>query len=86
MAITELRREIDEIYDEMLALFIRQAELTAEIGRVKATEGKTITDRKREEEILEKAAANSPQIMQNYSIEFFREVMKLAKQYYEDVK
>ncbi|MBQ6895785.1 MAG: chorismate mutase [Oscillospiraceae bacterium] len=86
MAITELRKEIDEIYDEMLALFIRQAELTAEIGRVKANEGKTITDRKREEEILEKAAANSPQIMQNYSIEFFREVMKLAKQYYEDVK
>ena len=86
MAIQELRNQIDTIYDEMLSLFIRQAELTCEIGREKAKDGKTISDRKREEEILEKIAANSPMDMQNYSIELFREIIRLSKQYYEDVK
>ena len=86
MAIQELRNQIDTIYDEMLSLFIRQAELTCEIGIEKAKDGKTISDRKREEEILEKIAANSPMDMQNYSIELFREVIRLSKQYYEDMK
>ncbi len=86
MAIDNLRNEIDAVYSEMLSLFVKSMELSCELGREKAKEGKTLADRKREEEILEKAVANSPQNMQNYSIELFREIIKLSKQYYEDVK
>ena len=86
MAIQELRNEVDKVYDEMLALFIRQMELRCEIGREKSKEGKPLADRKREEEILERVVANSPQDMQNYSIELFRTILNLSKQYFDDIK
>ncbi|MBE6878340.1 MAG: hypothetical protein E7488_04140 [Ruminococcaceae bacterium] len=86
MATDNLRNEIDAVYSEILSLFVKSMELSCELGREKAKDGKTLADRKREEEILEKAAENSPQNMQNYSIELFREIIKLSKQYYEDVK
>ena len=86
MTIQDLKKEVTEINDEMLRLFIRHLEIVKEIGEVKKAEGKTIYDRKAEEEILEKAAANSPQDMQNYSIEFFRSMINLGKEYFKDVK
>lgn len=86
MAIENLRNEIDTVYSEMLALFVKSMELTCEIGKEKAAEGKSLADRKRDEEILEKVVANSPQNMQSYSLELFHEVIKLSKQYYEDTK
>ena len=86
MAINELKNELDTVYSEILSLFVKSMELSCEIGRENAKEGKPLSDRKREEEILEKAAADSPQIMQNYSIELFREIIKFSKQYYEDMK
>lgn len=86
MAIQDLRNEVDAVYSEMLSLFIKSMELNCEIGKEKAKDGKAFSDRKREEEILERAAASSPQNMQNYSIELFREIISLSKQYYEDVK
>lgn len=86
MTIQDLKNEVDKVYDEMLTLFIRQMELRCEIGREKAKEGKPLGDRKREEEILERVVANSPQDMQNYTIELFRNILNLSKQYFEDVK
>ncbi len=86
MAIQDLRNEVDAVYSEMLSLFIKSMELNCEIGKEKAKDGKAFSDRKREEEILERAPASSPQNMQNYSIELFREIISLSKQYYEDVK
>ena len=86
MKIEELRNEIDAVNSEMLKLFIRQLELTREIGNEKAKEGKSLFDRKAEEEIMEKAVMNSPQDMQNYSIEFFRSIISISKEYYKDNK
>ena len=86
MAISELKNELDTVYSEMLSLFVKSMELNCEIGRENAKESKPLSDRKREEEILEKAAANSPQDMQNYSIELFRDIIRFSKQYYEDIK
>lgn len=86
MNIQELRKEIDSINDEMLKLFIKRMEISYLIGKEKAKEGKSVLDRKREEEVLEYVVANSPQNIQNYSIEFFRNIMNLSKQYQEEYK
>ncbi len=86
MNIQELRKEIDSINDEMLKLFIKRMEISYLIGKEKAKEGKGVLDRKREEEVLEYVVANSPQNIQNYSIEFFRHIMNLSKQYQEEYK
>lgn len=86
MNIYELRDELSAIDDEMLKLFIRHLQLTQLIGREKAAEGKGLYDRKAEEELLEKVVANSPQDMQNYTLELFRNVMNLSKEYFKDNK
>lgn len=86
MNIQEIKNEISVINDEMLKLFIRHLELTLEAGKLKAADGKTLYDRKAEEITLETAAANSPQNMQNYSIEFFRNLINISKDYYKDNK
>ena len=86
MNIKEIKNEISVINDEMLKLFIRHLELTLEAGKIKAADGKPLYDRKAEELTLETAAANSPQNMQNYSIEFFRSLINISKDYYKDNK
>ena len=86
MNIQEIKNEISVINDEMLKLFIRHLELTLEAGNLRAADGKTLYDRKAEENTLETAAANSPQNMQNYSIEFFRSLINISKDYYKDNK
>lgn len=86
MNIQEIKNEISLINDEMLKLFIRHLELTVEAGRLREADGKPLYDRKAEEITLETAAANSPQNMQNYSIEFFRSLINLSKDYYKDNK
>lgn len=84
MNIQQIKDELSCINDEMLKLFIRHMQLTAQAGDLKKAEGKPLYDRKSEEEILEKAVENSPQDMQNYSIEFFRTILNLSKEYYQD--
>lgn len=86
MNIQEIKNEIDSVNEEMLGLFIRSLELTAQLGDIRKAEGKPLYDRKAEEEILEKAVENTPQDMQNYSIEFFRNMINLSKEYYAEKK
>ena len=83
MNIEELRNELASVDDQMLELFIRHLELTQLIGRIKAEEGKGLYDRKSEEELLEKVVANSPQDMQSYTLQLFREVMNLSKEHFK---
>ena len=82
----QIKNELAQINSEMLALFIRRMELVAALGTQLAAEGKPLYDRKTEEEVLEKAVADSPMDMQNYSLELFRTMMVLGKEYYKDVK
>ena len=82
----QIKNELSQINSEFLELFVRRMELVAELGKHRAAEGKPLFDRKVEEEILETAAKNSPQDMQNYSIELFRTMMSMGREYYEDKK
>ena len=72
--------------DEILKLFIRHLELTQLIGKEKAKEGKGLYDRKAEEELLERVVANSPQEIQNFSIELFRTIMNTSKEHFAESK
>ena len=86
MDINAIKNEISQLNNEMLTLFIRQLELSAQYGKLREAEGKPFYDRKGEEEIIETAVANTPQNMQNYTIEFFRSLINLSKEYYKDNK
>lgn len=82
----ELKNQLITTDDEILKLFIRHLELTQLIGKEKAKEGKGLYDRKTEEELLERVVANSPQEIQNFSIELFRTIMNTSKEYFAESK
>ena len=84
MNIEELRNQLIATDDEILKLFIRHLELTQLIGKEKAKEGKGLYDRKAEEELLERVVANSPQEIQNFSIELFRTIMNTSKEHFAE--
>ncbi len=51
--IDDLRTEIDEIDERLVELLNRRASTAMEIGQRKKIEGKDITDREREREVIE---------------------------------
>ena len=86
MNIEELKNQLIATDDEILKLFIRHQELTQLICKEKAKEGKGLYDRKAEEELLERVVANSPQEIQNFSIELFRTIMNTSKEHFAESK
>ncbi len=55
-----IRGEIDTVDQELLRLFNRRAELSVEVGRIKATEPGIIFKPMREREVLDGLAARNP--------------------------
>lgn len=86
MNIDEIKAQLVATDDEILRLFIQHLELTQLIGREKAKDGKGLYDRKAEEELLERVVANSPQEIQNFSIELFRTIMNISKEHFTETK
>ena len=82
----EIRKEISAINDEILPLFLRRMELSAQVARYKKAHGLPTLDRKREEAILQKVADNSSDDMREYALEFFKKMMDLSKQYQDTLK
>lgn len=82
----EIRKEISEINDEMLALFVKRMELSAQVAAYKKANGLPTLDRKREEAILQKVADNTTDEFRQYALEFFRQIMDLGKQYQDTLR
>ena len=82
----EIRKEISAINDEMLALFVKRMELSAQVAAYKKANGLSTLDRKREEAILQKVADNTTDEFRQFALEFFRNMMDLSKEYQETLR
>ena len=82
----EIRAEISAINDEMLALFVKRMELSAQVAMYKKANGLPTLDRKREEAILQKVADNTSDEFRQYAIQLFRTMMDLSKEYQETLR
>ena len=82
----EIRKEISTINDEMLALFVKRMELSAQVAAYKKANGLPTLDRKREEAILQKVADNTTDEFRQFALEFFRNMMDLSKEYQETLR
>lgn len=82
----EIRKEINGINYEMLKLFIKRMELSAQVSRYKKANGLPTLDRKREETILQNVVDSTPERYRPYALEFFKEMMKLSKDYQDSLK
>ena len=82
----EIRAEISAINDEMLALFVKRMELSAQVAAYKKANGLPTLDRKREEAILQKVADNTGDEFRQYAIQLFRTMMDLSKEYQDTLR
>ena len=81
-----IRKEISAINDEILALFVKRMELSAQVARYKKANGLPTLDRKREEAILQKVADSTTDEFRQYALELFRTMMDLSKEYQETLR
>ena len=82
----EIRKEISAINDEMLALFVKRMELSAQVAAYKKANGLPTLDRKREESILQKVADNTSDEYRQYALQLFKTMMDLSKEYQETLR
>lgn len=81
MEIEVLRKQINDINRQMLDLFNRRMEVSADIARYKEQHGLPILDEKREAEILRTIAENANENYRFETAEMFRTLMNLSKMY-----
>ncbi|MFA5470416.1 MAG: chorismate mutase [Acholeplasmataceae bacterium] len=82
MKLNDLRKQIEDIDQEMLDLFLKRMDVSAKIGAYKKEHQLPILDENREHELLEKQKAllNNETLWPLYR-KFLIEVMKLSKEY-----
>ena len=80
MNLGEVRKEIDEIDEKLLDLFLRRMELAKAAMFKKRDCGKPIMDKGREREILNKVSQKSGELSV-YSRRLFKELMSLSRSY-----
>jgi monofunctional chorismate mutase len=80
--LNDLRKQIEDIDQEMLDLFLKRMDVSAKIGAYKKEHQLPILDENREHELLEKQKAllNNETLWPLYR-KFLIEVMKLSKEY-----
>lgn len=85
MDITESRKKIDEIDAEMTELFLKRMSLSAEIAEIKKEKNLPIFTEEREKEIVSEELKKSPEKLQKYLKDFYKNIFELSRKYQEEV-
>ena len=83
MELSEIRKEIDSVDNEMRELFIRRMGLSKKVAALKAKTGDSIYKPDREKEMIGRLSAGlDPELTQAYQ-SFLRQVLRLSREYQE---
>ena len=74
MSIDRLRKQIDEIDEEILTLIAKRMQKAKKIGEIKRAKGLKIKDNEREREVIEKWKRKAKEL--NLSKEFVEKIVK----------
>ncbi len=77
--LSNIRQEIDDIDDRMLELFLRRMELCVAVAQYKKEKGLPVFQEKREEDILERMSAASPQELSDGTKLLYTNIMEISK-------
>ncbi|PRO65409.1 bifunctional 3-deoxy-7-phosphoheptulonate synthase/chorismate mutase [Alkalicoccus urumqiensis] len=81
----ELRKQLDEVNDQLFDLITKRAELAQEVGRVKAAQGLNRFDPVRERKMLDALAAKNEGPFETSTIQhIFKEIFKASLELQED--
>ena len=76
-----LRREIDRIDTELVALFSARMQVSAAVAEYKRRTGKAVTDPVREAALLERVAALSPAETADCTRALYERILSLSRDY-----
>jgi monofunctional chorismate mutase len=78
--LTEIRKDIDRIDDELLGLLIKRLKLGKEIGEVKREIGRVVADEAREKQIFQRLIKNAGSKMDEKDIiEVFSKILGISR-------
>lgn len=81
MDLSDYRKQIDEIDDELVKLFSRRMETAARIAECKRNMGKGVMDAKREREKLLDILGKCPEELQDYTSSLYSLIFELSRSY-----
>ena len=81
MELSDIRSKIDDIDDELAALYVKRMKLAGEAAEIKAKSDKSITDTTREREIVFRLAKKVPAEFTLYLKELYETVFFTSKAY-----
>ncbi len=84
MELSEIREKIDEVDQELLALFLKRMSLSAKAAKFKAEKGMKTLDENREKQILDKVSAESAHLEQ-YSRRLYEKIFELSREYQQSL-
>ena len=79
MDLSDYRREIDSIDDQLLSLFSQRMNLSAEIAAYKQENSLPVLDVRREQEKLRTLEEKSPEEISDYTVSLFSLIMELSR-------
>ncbi len=79
MDLTSLRSEIDNIDNQILELFKRRMEINIDVAKYKQANNMQIFQQGRENQVIERVTANSPDWLKNGTESLFLQIMDIGK-------
>ena len=79
MELQDFRRELDGIDSQLLQLFYRRMEITAQIGEYKKENNLPVCDPAREREVLLRIADESPEGLGDYAVTLYSLIFELSR-------
>ncbi len=81
MELSDMRQEIDEIDRELVALFVRRMNVSADVAAYKKDVGMPVTDASRERALLDKVSDLAGKEFEEYTRTLYATVMELSRSY-----
>ena len=79
--LTEIRKEINEIDNDLLKLWEKRMDICLEVADYKKAHGLAVLDSKREEELLYRIASAADDDKENMAVALYKTIMALSKSY-----
>jgi chorismate mutase/prephenate dehydratase len=79
MELQDIRKELDNIDDQLVALFARRMELSGEVAAYKKAHDMPVLDASREREKLQDIAGKTPEALQEYALSLYSLIFELSR-------
>ena len=85
MELQDIRKEIDGVDGELVALFCRRMELSAKVAKIKKESGMPVLCEERERELLLRVSEMSGKNFEEYTKELYSTILGLSRAYQESI-